>query len=419
MRVLATVWVCVAVLGCGDDAQQTDDATPPAVDAPRVDAPIADSAVSDALPLDCTPAAGTSLDLQLVAQNLVQPIAMLAPPGDTRLFIVERPGRIKILQDGAVLATPFIDLRPIVTFPNEMGLLGMAFHPSYASNGRFFLYYTVDVDPDEPERIADTVIAEYTVSADGNVANTTERRLLVIAQPAANHNGGHIAFGPDGYLYIGLGDGGAVRANGQLLTTPLGAMLRIDVDNGDPFAVPDDNPFVGIGGIDPTIWIYGLRNPWRWSFDRQTGDMYIGDVGAAEREEINVKLAGTSGGDNFGWPVFEGDQCLDGPCGDPSPYTAPVVTYDHGNNRCAVVGGYVYRGSCMPDVQGWYLYADHCSGEVWKLELANGAATEMADLTGDLNSATELNSVTAFGEDARGELYVARLNGNLYRLVAD
>lgn len=417
MRPLAMIALLAALpAACGDDGEDADDARVTA------DAPVADANTPDATPppdaliADCVPANGTDLQLQQVASGLVQPVNLVAPPGDRRLFILERPGRIKILSDGAILQQPFIDLRPIVEFGNELGLLGMAFHPDYATNGRFYLYYTAEVEPDEPGRVADTVIAELQVSADPNVADpTSERRLLVIPQPANNHNGGHIAFGPDGYLYIGLGDGGSTRLNSQLLTTPYGAMLRIDVDGGDPYAVPPDNPFVGVPGVVDAIWLYGLRNPWRWSFDAATGDLYIADVGAATTEEISVKLAGTAGGDNFGWPVFEGDQCMDGPCDDPTPYVAPSVVYDHNDGRCAVVGGYVYRGACLPDVQGWYVYADYCSGQMWKFELADGAATNVTELTSQVGV---VDRITTFGVDATGELYLAKINGSVYRLVA-
>lgn len=420
MRSDAIACVAWVLFACGGgasehDARATDGLPPPDAETPSFDGPL-----PDALPLDCTPAAGTSLALQqVIPTTLVQPVAITAPSGDPRLFIAERPGRIRIVRDGAVLAMPFLDLRDSVYLFSEMGLLGLAFHPDYATNGRFFVYYNEDVDPDEPGHIANTVIAEYQVSTDPDVAAPTERRLRVIAQPAGNHNGGHIAFGPDGYLYIGLGDGGANRLEAQRLSSPLGAMLRIDVDAGEPYGIPPDNPFAGITVLEQATWIYGLRNPWRWSFDRLTGDLYVGDVGAAQREEVSVKLAGSAGGDNFGWPVYEGDLCLDGPCDQPDAYVAPITSYDHSSGRCVVVGGYVYRGACMPDVQGWYFYADHCTAEIWKFELAGGMAGNLVDLSADLDSTNLLSGLTTFGEDARGELYVTNLAGNLYRIVLE
>src|SRR5688572_30253196 len=279
----------------GDDGGVAKDT--PQIDASNIDArPAADAAVAT-----CTPQSGTNLALQPVATGLSSPVFLTAPPGDARLFIVEQPGRIRIVKDGTLLETPFLDIRgPVRSTGDEEGLLGLAFHPDYAQNGRFFVYYTAD----SPN--GDNLVAEYTVGANPDVADTAEERLITFAHPGeGNHNGGGIAFGPDGYLYIGTGDGGGSNdehGNGQPLTTPLGKMLRIDVDVAGTYAIPATNPFVGDGGgVREEIWANGLRNPWRWSFDRMTDDLYIADVGQLQREEVNVQPAASTGGENYGW----------------------------------------------------------------------------------------------------------------------
>jgi glucose/arabinose dehydrogenase len=296
----------------------------------------------------------------------------------------------------------------------ERGLLGLAFHPNYAANGFFYVNYTRQSD-------GATVIARYQRSAnDPNIADPGSAViLLTVAQPFANHNGGQLRFGPDGYLYIALGDGGSANDPGnraQNLSTPLGKMLRIDVNNGSPYGIPPNNPFLNDGNPDTLaeIWAYGLRHPWRFSFDRLTGDLFIADVGQSAREEINFQPAGTGAGANYGWRVMEGTLCTDlggGPaCFDPS-FTVPVLEYDHGLG-CSVTGGHRYRGSVYPSLTGQFLYGDFCSGRIWgATQNANGTWTTTQLLLSGFN-------ISTFGEDAAGEVYVAAYNtGVIYRIV--
>lgn len=335
------------------------------------------------------------------AGGLERPVD-IQPAGDGsgRLFIVEQPGRIRVLQDGALLPAPFLDIVfEVGSSGNEQGLLGLVFHPQYAQNGRFFVNYT-DLN-------GDTVIARFQVSGDPNAADAaSETRLLFVDQPRANHNGGALAFGPDGYLYIGLGDGGSQgdpNGNGQNKTALLGKILRLDVDSADPYAIPSDNPF------GSEIWAYGLRNPWRISFDRVTQDLYIGDVGQGSWEEIDFLPAGSAGGANFGWNIMEGDQPYSG--GDTAGLTGPVATYAHAANPggCSVTGGYVYRGDALPEWQGIYLYGDYCTGVIWGLLHTEAGWRSQAMFQSGLR-------VSTFGQDEAGELYVADLGGSVYRL---
>lgn len=392
----------------------------------------------DASPPACS-RRGTDLSLELVESGFTLPIFVTSPPGDPRLFVVEQGGLIKVIEDGHVLATPFVDIRDRLIERGEQGLLGMAFHPDYATTGRLFVYYTaIESETAGPEA---NVVAQYLVSAeDANLADPdSEERIIEIADYAPNHNSGMLAFGKDGYLYFATGDGGAgsdPNNNGQNKTTILGDLLRIDVDGGNPYAIPRDNPYVGSpGGAREEIWISGLRNPWRWSFDRETGDMYIGDVGQFRVEEITVLPAGLAAGANLGWDEMEGDECFadkvtagdpdaDPDC-DPDLYTRPVTTVLHdpapeGGHR-AIVGGYVYRGVCYPDIRGWYFYADHPTGQIWKFVYAGGEATAQTEVTTDLDpQGTMIDFPASFGEDADGELYVVmRRRGEIYRIVVE
>jgi len=389
----------------------------------------------DAAVNSCTPVSGTNLGLEPVASGLTDPVFVTSPPGDTRLFVVERGGVIKIIKNGTVLETPFLDIGDrihgsAVATDGERGLLGLAFHPDYAQTGRFFVSYTTEnsevADPD-----AD-VVEQYLVSDDPDVANRdSDERILEVPDPFGNHNGGMMAFGPnDGYLYIGMGDGGDANDpfnNGQDKTTLLGDMLRIDVDSGNPYAIPDDNPFVGAGGgVRGEIWLSGLRNPWRWSFDMSNGDMYIGDVGQITTEEVDVIPAGQKGLD-LGWDEVEGDHCFDDPGNGTDPdtdgncvlgdHTAPVATTEHGGNDSSIIGGYVYRGSCFPDIVGWYFYADYNKQRVWKFVGPNG--NDNTEITDDLDPDGELGGVTSFGQDIFGEVYVVSLNGSIHRIVVE
>lgn len=335
-------------------------------------------------------------DWQLVTSNLERPVD-LQPDGSGRLYIIEKPGRIRILENGQLLDQPFLDINDRVgSNGNEQGLLGLVFHPQYAQNGRFFVNYT--------DNNGDTVIARYQVSSDPNIADAnSEVQLLGVDQPFPNHNGGVLAFGPDGYLYAGLGDGGSAGdpfGNAQKTDTLLGKILRIDVDSAEPYSVPADNPFGN------EIWAYGLRNPWRMSFDKSTGDLYIGDVGQNVWEEIDYLPAGSPGGTNFGWDFREGAHEYEdsGPAG----MVDPIAEYSHQEGGCSVTGGFVYRGS-MPEWNGIYLYGDYCTGFIWGLIQTNGGWQKQQLFDVDV-------TITSFGQDEAGEIYLLSDIGNIYRL---
>ncbi len=362
------------------------------------------------------PPAGPDVQLSPIANGLPD-ITAITTPGDGRLFVTMQSGKILIWDGTQILATPFLDVSSLVVCCGEQGLLSAAFHPNYAFNGTFFVNYT--------NLTGQTVVARYRVSSsDRNVADPFSATiLLTIDQPFTNHNGGQLQFGPDGYLYIGMGDGGSAndpQCNAQSSDTLLGKMLRIDVDhNPNPpyYAIPGDNPYVQTTG-PPEAWAYGFRNPWRFSFDRQTGDLYIGDVGQSALEEIDFQPASSHGGENYGWKVMEGSQCGAGgtsgcvvpppPCGDPA-YTPPILEYAHDNGNCAVIGGYVYRGSAIPDLRGMYVYGDYCSGQIWAASVQGGVwSPALLPVTA--------SDLTAFGQDATGELYVGT-QGTLYALL--
>jgi glucose/arabinose dehydrogenase len=289
----------------------------------------------------------------------------------------------------------------------EQGLLGLAFHPNYPANGRFFVYYT--------GLRGQTVLSRFQVTDDPNVADAvSEMVLLTVDQPARNHNGGMIAFGPDGFLYVGLGDGGAANdqfGNGQNLGSLLGALLRLEVDAGEPYGVPGDNPFLSVPNARPELWAYGLRNPWRFAFDRATGDLYIADVGQNQYEEVHVQPAGSPGGENYGWPIMEGRHCFQRDTCSTTGLQLPVTEYNH-SQGCSITGGYVYRGGAFPSLNGLYFYGDYCSGRIWALSRdADGHWLSHQVLETSLN-------ISSFGEDEAGEMYVLDLNGGaVYRLV--
>jgi glucose/arabinose dehydrogenase len=349
--------------------------------------------------------------LEEVAAGLSFPLYLTSPPGDPRLFIAEKGGAIRIVKDGALLPAPFLDLTGKVSTGGEQGLLGLAFDPGYATNGRFVVHYT---DPS-----GNTVVSAFHVAAENadQADPTSETVLLAVQQPFSNHNGGQILFGPDGMLYIGLGDGGSEgdpAGRGQSLDDLLGDILRVDVSSGTGYTVPPDNPFVGRGDARPEIWSYGLRNPWRFSFDPATGDLYIGDVGQNEWEEVDVVSAaqGTGRGANFGWNVMEGTHCYASPSCDPSAFTAPVLEYSH-RLGCSVSGGYVYRGAAIPALQGHYFYADYCQGWVRSFRLQDGQAVEQHQWP----TLAPGGAVPSFGQDSNGELYVMSAEGRVFRIV--
>jgi glucose/arabinose dehydrogenase len=347
------------------------------------------------------------IELQLLASGFTRPIYVThAGDGSGRLFVVEQAGVIRIVRDGKISATPFLDIRDRVESGGEKGLLSVAFHPKYKENGRFFVNYTA-----RKQGVLKSIIAEYNVSqTNPDIADRAERVILEIEQPFANHNGGLNKFGPDGFLYIGMGDGGAAGDPlnaGQSLDTLLGKMLRIDVER-EPYAIPQDNPFVGRADVQGEIWAYGLRNPWRFSFDRCTGRLFAGDVGQNRLEEIDL----IEKGKNYGWRIMEGSQCYDPPtmC-NTQGLELPIAEYDH-SLGCSVTGGYVYRGRQFPALIGHYLFGDYCSGRIWSLTEDPQGRWTMRQL---IDSPF---SISSFGEDEQGELYVVHYGGAVYRVTA-
>jgi glucose/arabinose dehydrogenase len=349
------------------------------------------------------------IGVQPIVTGLANPVAIThAGDGSGRLFITLKGGKVIIYDGTRVLSEPFIDLSSLVSTNSERGLLSVAFHPSYESNGFFFVNYT--------NTEGDTVIARYTVSGDANVADQNSALVLLkITQPFQNHNGGQLQFGPDGYLYIGMGDGGSggdPQNNAQNPGMLLGKMLRIDVDGGVPYAIPASNPFVDNPEALDEIWAFGLRNPWRFSFDRQTGDLFIGDVGQSSWEEVDFQRAISPGGENYGWRLMEGTHCYNPAtdCND-GTLTLPIIEYDH-SVGCSITGGYRYRGAQNRELFGVYLYADYCSGRIWgATEDGNGGWMVKELLDTDFR-------ITTFGEDETGEIYVADFqSGAIYQIV--
>ena len=336
-----------------------------------------------------------------------------------RLFVVERGGLIKVVVDGQVQATPFLDLRGLITASGgEQGLLGLAFHPQFRSNGRFYVYYTPPPPNPNPNGLVGyNALAEFRVPPPGgNVADPNSRRVLFsVPDRATNHNGGMLAFGPDGYLYVAIGDEGGANDqynNARNLGTLFGKVLRIEVNRtsaGLQYAIPATNPFVGQAGARGEIWAYGLRNPWRLSFDRATGDLWIADVGQGAYEEINRQPAVSPGGQHYGWSTMEGFQCFQATSCNQTGLTLPVAEYSH-SVGCSVTGGYVYRGARHPALSGAYVFGDYCSGRIWTLRQQGGTWASALAIDSDYR-------ITSFGEDERGELYVVAANGTIYRLV--
>jgi glucose/arabinose dehydrogenase len=356
------------------------------------------------------------LQLQTISSSLNSPVFMTAPSGDsTRLFIVEQGGLIRIfnLTTSSLLATPFLNLGSLLSSDGERGLLGMAFDPQYITNRRFYVFYT--------NNGGDVVIAQYLRNAaNPNIADSSPATILLTVEHStfSNHNGGMVAFGPDGCLYAGVGDGGSggdPSDNGQNKFSLLGKLLRLNPNTGGSCGNVIINPFL-LGGGAQEVWSLGLRNPWRFSFDRQTGDLYIGDVGQSAREEINVSLAPNAGrGLNYGWRLMEGSLCFNPSINcDPGTLTLPELDYPHFSGACSVTGGYVYRGSAVPALSGTYFYADYCAGFVRSFRYQNGQPTEEREwpLLSPPGS-----SVTSFGEDAAGELYVLTQGGGLFKFI--
>ena len=346
------------------------------------------------------------VELEQIVTGVASPTDLQEPnDGTGRLFIVEQAGTIRIFQNGALLAQPFLDIRHLVRSGGEMGLLGLAFHPNFAQNRRFFVNFTRDANGQ-----LQTVIAEFLASSSNpNMADPVARVVLIQDQPFENHNGGQLQFGPDGLLYIALGDGGAggdPLGNAQNLNTLLGKLLRVDVTTAQPYVIPADNPFVGQAPRGE-IWAYGLRNPWRFSFARITGTLFLGDVGQVTREEVNII---TRGG-NYGWNRMEGSICFPPPttgCGT-TGLILPIHDYGNDDGR-TVVGGYVYRGARIPELAGAYLFGDFISGRIWRLDQSPTGVWVRIELL-DTDSL-----ISSFGQDQAGEVYVLDLRGTVFRL---
>jgi glucose/arabinose dehydrogenase len=364
-----------------------------------------------ATPAGGTPAPIPGVSLEKVVGGLSRPTFVThAGDGSGRLFVLEKQGRIRIIEDGRVLPDPFLDITNVVkSSGNEQGLLGLAFHPEYEHTGRFFVYYTAQDN--------DNTVAEYAVTSDASRADLRSgKELLAVADKYSNHNGGMLAFGPDGYLYIAMGDGGSSGDpddNGQDLLAFLGKIHRLDVDAGDPYGIPESNPFIVRSSARGEIWAWGLRNPWRFSFDRETGDLWIADVGQNKYEEVNFQPAGSKGGENYGWAVMEASHCFRPASGcDTTGMTPPIFEYSHGEG-CSITGGYVYRGGEFPALDGVYLFTDYCSGNLWATRQVGAGAFETERI------GTLPGSISSFGEDEDGELYAVQDDeGAVYRVVA-
>jgi glucose/arabinose dehydrogenase len=343
--------------------------------------------------------------LETVVEGLERPVDLCSPPGDSRVFVVEKVGRIRILERGKLRPTPFLDVHDQVSGGNEQGLLGLTFHPRFADNGLFFINYT--------NQDGDTRVVRYHVSADSNRADPASAVvILAVDQPYTNHNGGQLLFGPDGMLYVPLGDGGSggdPKGNGQRLDTLLGKLLRIDVDHGEPYTVPRDNPFVRRAGARGEIWAYGLRNPWRICFDSTSDQVVIADVGQNQWEEVDVAPA-RRGGLNYGWNRYEGSHPFKH-AGDRAGLVMPALEYPH-SDGCSITGGVVYRGQRVPALMGRYVFGDYCTGWIESVKLAPGAVSERRRwrVTASLH-------INAFGVDHDGDLYVLDDHGKVLRVI--
>jgi glucose/arabinose dehydrogenase len=381
-RNLALALVAVAFAGCGSDS------TGP------IDGP---------LPGDLT------LELApFITSGLTAPVFLTQPLDDGRIFVVEQGGRIRVIRDGALQTTPFLDISTRVVSGGERGMLSVAFHPQYATNRFFYVYFTGAAGEVRVER--------FTATTNPDLADAASSKLIISAAHSqfSNHNGGLVAFGPDGMLWTAFGDGGGggdPLGNGQNFNALLGSMLRIDVNNGDPYAIPANNPFRGQAGRRGEIWAKGLRNPWRFAFDAPLGNLYIADVGQGAREEVNVQPV-ASGGLNYGWNITEGSICYNAATCSQTGLTPPVLDYQHAGGACSVTGGYVYRGSQIQGLQGHYLYSDFCSRWIRSFRYSNGTAVDQKDW-----GITSPGGVTSFGVDADGEMYVIG-GAAIYKIVA-
>ena len=393
------VAIAALIAGCASGGGRSSVPSEPsgtAESAPAVEAALAPSTSTEPAPATTAEreteqaAARTKFRLVRVATGLDAPVHVAAAPGEpSRLYVVEQAGRIRVIEGGRVQSQSFLDIRGLVTSGGEQGLLSVAFHPRYASNRLFYVNYT-DTD-------GHTRVVEYRTRSGGRPVKT--RQLLFVEQPDVNHKGGQLAFGPDGYLYVGMGDGGGsddVYNNAQNLSTQLGKLLRRDID---------------ASGSDWEILAYGLRNPWRFSFDRKTGDLYIGDVGQDQWEEIDYEPRDSPGLENYGWPTFEGDQrYLDKQPNQTGRLVGPIAQYSH-DLGCSVSGGFVYRGSAVPQAKGRYFYGDYCTGTIWSFVVRDGKATDRR------RHSFRVDGLSSFGENLKGELYLVSLGGTIYRLA--
>ena len=392
--------------------------------------------LDDARPGHLNPASGATASLPwptltitpLIESGLRQPVHLTnAGDGSGRLFVVEKAGRIRIIKDGTLLETPFLDINEQVGSEGECGMLSVAFPPDFTTEGVFYVYYTYDTDEwgdlvqpaleNEPNGGCDTVVARFRVSSDPDVADKgSEERILLVNQPYNNHNGGQLAFDPAGKLMVGLGDGGSggdPHDLAQNRASLLGKVLRLEVTASGPYAVPADNPFVGIAGMRPEIWASGLRNPWRFSFDAAHGTLFIADVGQNAYEEVNAQPASSGGGENYGWDRLEGTHCYPQTAAcDPAGTVLPVAEYDHAEGQ-SITGGFVYRGQSFPDLTGIYLYGDYVSGRIWGLRSAEDGWENTLLLRSELSYA-----LASFGVDEAGELYLVDIRGAIHRIGA-
>jgi glucose/arabinose dehydrogenase len=415
LAVTALTWFVLTQDVFGESSAAPAVQTAPVVSTLASD-PVADTAeasVDSAPTTQTAPASAASplqsLGTEVLLEGLAQPVFATTAPGDDRIYVVERGGKILIYDPatGALNPDPFLDVthKSKANIGIEVGLLGLAFHPDYAENGRLFIYYT--------DTNSDTAVAEYARQDADQVDPTSGEVFIEVAREGIRHNAGMLLFGPDGYLYVAIGDGGMFEEFGQNPNVFLGTILRLDMDTGDPYSAPDDNPFFSGGGA-PEVWAYGLRNPWRFSIDRASNTMFIGDVGQADAEEINA-VALEPAGYNFGWPVMEGNNCwLPREGCDQTGIQLPTTVYSH-TEGCSVTGGYVYRGSQIPEYYGHYFYADWCLGWVRSFEYAGGAVLNPQDWSADLANPGQ---ITSFGLDGDGEMLYTTFEGTLGRIVA-
>lgn len=365
--------------------------------------------VGPVAPVDPAASPLRGLTLEQVAEGLSEPSALASPPGDERLFVLERPGRLRIIDDGRLLIAPALDLTADIDTRGERGLTGIAFHPRFRDNRKVYLLYETLHGSGR--------LVEYLVNGfnRNRLDPESARVILEMSQEDFFHQGGDLEFGPEGYLWVTFGDDGAIgdpNANGQDPTTLDGTVLRIDVDSGDPYVIPPDNPFADGAGGAPEVWAFGLRNPWRIAIDAPSRLLYVPDVGQFTWEEINVAPLDEPGL-NFGWPIREGDACYEADRCETSGFAEPVLVYGH-DEGCAVIGGPVYRGHAIPEITGQFFYGDHCGGWVRSIEVDASGLVASHDWTADLG---QIPSITSFGTDALGEIYLTTLDGKVYRIV--